>query len=71
VQQLTLGQANQIIATAPASSRELGHKSMGIAARDESGHLKAFARDQANGGTGDEDEAICLAGIEAAGLIAG
>ncbi len=25
----------------------------------------------ASGGTGDEDEAICIAGIEAAGLIAG
>ena len=24
-----------------------------------------------SGGTGDEDEAVCIAGIEAAGLIAG
>ena len=25
----------------------------------------------ASGGTGDEDEALCIAGIEAAGLVAG
>ena len=25
----------------------------------------------ASGGTGDEDEAICIAGVEAAGLVAG
>lgn len=141
MQQLTLQQANQIIAAALAKSRELGYKPMGIAALDEAGHLKAFAREDgasmfrfdiaqakawgavgmgvssrvlgqrakdnpnflvslaataagkllpqtgavlikdaaghvlgavgASGGTGDEDEAICLAGIEAVGLIAG
>lgn len=141
MQQLTLQQANQIIAAALAKSRELGYKPMGIAVLDEAGHLKAFAREDgasmfrfdiaqakawgavgmgvssrvlgqrakdnpnflvslaataagkllpqtgavlikdaaghvlgavgASGGTGDEDEAICLAGIEAVGLIAG
>jgi len=25
----------------------------------------------ASGGTGDEDEAICIAGVQAAGLVAG
>jgi len=135
---LTLAQANQILTTALAKSREAGYKPMGIAVLDEAGNLKAFAREDgasmfrfdiarakawgavgmgvssralsqrakdnpnfflslaatsqgkflpqtgavvikdasgqvigavgASGGTGDEDEAICIAGIEAAGL---
>ena len=135
---LTLAQAQQIISVALARSKEAGYKPMAIAVLDESGHLKAFAREDgasmfrfdvavgkawgavgmgassrvlgkrakdnpnfflslaataqgkflpqtgavvikdaagqvigavgASGGTGDEDEAICIAGVEAAGL---
>ena len=138
---LTLAQANQIIAAALAKSGEAGHRPMGIAVLDDSGNLKAFAREDgasmfrfdiarakawgavgmgassrvlmqrakdnpnffvslsatsdgkflpqtgavvikdasgqiigavgASGGTGDEDEAICIAGVEAAGLAHG
>ena len=138
---LTLAQANQIITAALAKSKESGYKPMGIAVLDDSGHLKAFAREDgasmfrfevaqakawgavgmgvssrvlgqrakdnpnffvslaatssgkflpqtgailikdaagnvlgavgASGGTGDEDELICMAGVAAAGLIAG
>lgn len=138
---LTLEQAQRIISAALAHSRAAGYKPMGVAVLDESGHLKAFAREDgasmfrfdiaqakawaavgmgapsrvlaqrakdnpnffvslaataqgkflpqtgavliksadgavlgavgASGGTGDEDEAICLAGVEAAGLVAG
>ena len=139
--QLTLAQANQIIAAAQAKSKDAGYKPMGIAVLDAAGHLKAFASEDgasmfrfdiarakawgavgmgvssrvlaerakgnpnffvslaataegkflpqtgavvikdaqgkvmgavgASGGTGDEDEAICIAGVQAAGLAAG
>ena len=139
--QLTLVQANQIIAAALAKSNESGYKPMGIAVLDDAGNLKAFAREDgasmfrfdvaqakawgavgmgassrvlmqrakynpnffvslaatsngkflpqtgavlikdangavlgavgASGGTGDEDEAICMAGVAAAGLVSG
>ncbi|MBO9513682.1 MAG: heme-binding protein [Variovorax sp.] len=138
---LTLDQAQQIIAAALAESKRSGFQPMGIAVLDESGHLKAFAREDgasmfrfevaqakawgavgmgvssrvlgerakgnpnffvslaatahgrflpqtgavlikdaagrvlgavgASGGTGDEDEAICAAGVKAAGLVPG
>ena len=138
---LTLTQANTIIATALAASKDAGYKPMAVAVLDESGNLKAFAREDgasmfrfevaqgkawgavamgassrvlgqrakdnpnffvslaataqgkflpqtgavlikdadgnvlgavgASGGTGDEDEAICMAGVTAAGLING
>ena len=138
---LTLDQANRIISSALAASREAGYKPMGIAVLDDAGHLKAFAREDgasmfrfevaqakawgavgmgassrvlgqrakdnpnffvslaatangkflpqtgavliknadgqvlgavgASGGTGDEDEAICMAGVAAAGLVSG
>lgn len=138
---LTLAQANQIIAGALAKSKASGFKPMGVVVLDESGQLKAFAREDgasmfrfdvargkawgavgmgassrvlaqrakdnpnffvtlaatadgkflpqtgavliknaqgeiigaagASGGTGDEDELICIAGVEAAGLSAG
>lgn len=137
--QLTLQQANQIIAAALARSKESGYPPMGIAVLDASGALKAFAREDgasmfrfdiarakawgavgmgvssrtlaqrakdnpnffvslaataegkflaqpgavvikdaqgrvlgavgASGGTGDEDEAICAAGVAAVGLV--
>lgn len=137
--QLTLQQANQIIAAALAKSKESGYQPMGIAVLDASGALKAFAREDgasmfrfdiarakawgavgmgvssrtlaqrakdnpnffvslaataegkflaqpgavvikdaqgrvlgavgASGGTGDEDEAICAAGVAAVGLV--
>ena len=139
MQQLTLQQANVIIASALAHSKAAGYKPMAIAVLDESGHLKAFAREDgasmfrfeiaqgkawgavgmgassrvlaqrakdnpnffvslaatatgrflpqtgavlikdaagavlgavgASGGTGDEDEAICIAGVVAANLV--
>ena len=138
---LTLTQANAIVTTALASSKEAGYKPMAVAVLDESGNLKAFAREDgasmfrfeiaqgkawgavgmgassrvlgqrakdnpnffvslaatsqgkflpqtgavlikdahgnilgavgASGGTGDEDEAICMAGVATAGLISG
>lgn len=138
---LTLAHAQQIIAGALAKSKACGFKPMGIAVLDDSGNLKAFAREDgasmfrfevaqgkawgavgmgassrtlmqrakdnpnffvslaataggkflpqtgavlvkdaagnvlgavgASGGTGDEDELICIAGVEAAGLTAG
>ena len=37
--------------------------------KDASGHILGSAG--ASGGTGDEDELICMAGIQAAGLVAG
>src|SRR5215213_6913756 len=42
---LTLAQANQILAAAVAKARESGYKPMGIVVLDEAGHLKAFARE--------------------------
>lgn len=42
---LTLAQANQILTTALAKSREAGYLPMGIAVLDEAGNLKAFARE--------------------------
>ena len=139
--QLTLTQANQIIAAALAHSNATGYKPMGIVVLDDAGNLKAFAREDgasmfrfdvaqakawgavgmgassrvlmqrakdnpnffvslaatsngkflpqtgavlikdangavlgavgASGGTGDEDEAICMAGVAAAGLVSG
>ena len=138
---LTLDKAQQIITAALAASKQAGYQPMGVVVLDESGHLKAFAREDgasmfrfdvaqgkawgavgmgassrtlgerakgnpnffvalaatangrflpqtgavlikdaqgkvigaagASGGTGDEDEAICIAGIEAAGLQSG
>ena len=138
---LTLALAQQIITGALAQSKQSGYQPMGIAVLDESGNLKAFAREDgasmfrfevaqakawgavgmgvssrvlferakgnpnffvslasaangrflpqtgavlikdaegrtigavgASGGTGDEDEAICIAGVTAAGLTAG
>lgn len=135
---LTLAQANTIINTALAKSKEAGYKPMAVAVLDAAGNLKAFASEDgasmfrfdvarakawgavgmgassrvlgqrakdnpnffvslsatsqgkflpqtgavviknaageiigaagASGGTGDEDEAICIAGVEAAGL---
>ena len=138
---LTLEQANQIITGALAKSKASGFKPMGVAVLDDSGNLKAYAREDgasmfrfdvaqakawgavgmgvssrtlgerakgnpnffvslaatsngrflpqtgavlikdangavlgavgASGGSGDEDEAICIAGVKAAGLVAG
>ncbi len=138
---LNLATAQKIIEAALAHSKTQGYKPMGMAVLDESGQLKAFAREDgasmfrfdiarakawgavgmgassrvlaqrakdnpnffvtlaataegkflpqtgavlvknahgevlgavgASGGTGDEDEAICIAGIQAAGLMAG
>jgi len=138
---LSLDQAQQIITTALAKSKEMGYQPMGIAVLDAAGNLKAFASEDgasmfrfdiarakawgavgmgvssrtlgerakgnpnffvslaatsdgkflpqtgavvikdaqgkllgavgASGGTGDEDELICIAGVTAAGLQAG
>ena len=139
--QLTLAQANQIIATAFATAQQKGYKPMGVVVLDASGHVKSAQRQDhatmfridiatgkawgavgmgassrvlmqrakdnpnffttladtakgkflpqtgavlikdadgnilgaagASGGTGDEDEEICIAGIAAAGLTHG
>jgi uncharacterized protein GlcG (DUF336 family) len=136
--ELTLEQANKIIAVALVTARERGHKPMGVVVLDQSGHVKALQREDgasmfridvatgkawaavamgapsrdllerakqnpiffgglsataqgkflaqtgavliksadgkilgaagASGGTGDEDEAVCMAGVQAAGL---
>jgi uncharacterized protein GlcG (DUF336 family) len=138
---LTLAQANTILAAALEKSKAQGYKPMGVAVLDAAGNLKAFASEDgasmfrfdiarakawgaigmgvssrvlgqrakdnpnffvtlaataggkflpqtgavlikdaagkvigaagASGGTGDEDELICIAGIESAGLVAG
>ncbi len=138
---LSLAQAQQIIAGALAHSKASGFKPMGVVVLDDSGQIKAFAREDgasmfrfdvargkawgavgmsvssrvlaqrakenqnffltlastaegkflpqpgavliknaegqilgavgASGGTGDEDEEICMAGVKSAGLIAG
>ncbi len=41
----------------------------GVVIKDRQGNILGGAG--ASGGTGDEDEAVCIAGIEAAGLVAG
>jgi len=41
----------------------------GVLVKDGQGHVLGAAG--ASGGTGDEDEAICIHGIEVAGLVAG
>jgi uncharacterized protein GlcG (DUF336 family) len=138
---LTLDKAQQIITAALAASKQAGYQPMGVVVLDESGNLKAFAREDgasmfrfdvaqgkawgavgmgassrtlgerakgnpnffvalaatangrflpqtgavlikdaqgqvigaagASGGTGDEDEAICIAGVKAAGFEPG
>ena len=138
---LTLDQAQQIITAALAESKKAGYLPMGVAVLDDSGNLKAFAREDgasmfrfevaqakawgavgmgvssrtlgerakgnpnffvalastatgrllpqtgavlikdaqgavigavgASGGTGDEDEAICIAGVKAVGFVPG
>jgi|LauGreDrversion4_1035100.scaffolds.fasta_scaffold29885_3 uncharacterized protein GlcG (DUF336 family) len=69
---LSLASAQKIIDAALVHSKAQSYKLMSVAVLDNAGQLKAFAReDCASGGTGDEDEAICIAGIEAAGLIVG
>src|SRR6478752_1734603 len=102
---ITLDQANRIIALALQRSAEAGYKPMAVVVLDASGHTRSAQRQDgasmfridiatgkakfipqtgavlikdaegrivgaagASGGTGDEDEAICIAGIEAAGL---
>ena len=141
MQTLTLTQAQAIITSALAHSKEKGYKPMAVAVLDAAGHLKAFASEDgasmfrfdiargkawgavgmgassrvlaqrakdnpnfflslaatadgkflpqtgavvirnaagellgaagASGGTGDEDEEICMAGVAAAGLVSG
>ena len=44
-------------------------KTGAVLIKDAAGNILGAAG--ASGGTGDEDEAVCIAGIEAAGLIAG
>ena len=138
---LSLPQAQQIITSALAKSKEMGYQPMGIAVLDAAGNLKAFASEDgasmfrfdiarakawgavgmgvssrtlgerakgnpnffvslaatsdgkflpqtgavvikdaqgkllgavgASGGSGDEDELICIAGVAAAGLVSG
>ncbi len=53
--ELTLAQANTLLSVAMAKAREAGYNPMGASSC----------------GTGDEDEAICIAGVEAAALAHG
>jgi uncharacterized protein GlcG (DUF336 family) len=67
---LALGQ--KIIDAALAHFTAQSYKLMRVAVLGNAGQLKAFAReDGASGGTADGDGAICIAGIEVAGLIVG
>ena len=75
---LTLKQANTIIEKALAKAREMKIKPLGVVVLDDAGNIKSAQREDgatigaagASGGTGEEDEACCVAGIEAAGLTA-
>ena len=66
---LTLEQANKIIEVAFAKAREMKVKPLAVAVLDDGGNVIGAAG--ASGGTGEEDEAVCMAGITAAGLAFG
>ena len=69
---LSLVLAQKMIDAALAHSKAQSYKLMRVAVLGNAGQLKAFAReDGASGGTGGGDWAICIAGIEVAGLIVG
>ena len=82
---LTLAQANKIVEVALAKAREMKIKPLAalsataqgkflpqtgaVVIKDMAGNVLGAAG--ASGGSGDEDEAACIAGVEAAGLIIG
>jgi uncharacterized protein GlcG (DUF336 family) len=69
---ISLASAQKIIDAVLAHSTAQSYKLMRVAVLGNAGQLKAFARqDGASGGTGGGDGVICIAGIEAAGLIVG
>ncbi|MDP1753622.1 MAG: heme-binding protein [Reyranella sp.] len=76
---LMLVQTNKIVEAALAKAREMKIKPLAVAVLDDAGHVKSLQREDAASmfrndiavGMGDEDEAACIAGIEAAGLVAG
>ena len=66
---LTLKQANAIVEGALAKAHEMTIKPLAVVViKDAAGNILGAAG--ASGGTGDEDEACCAAGIEKAGLKA-
>jgi len=62
VQQLNLQQAQAVMAAAIAEAMRHGYKPMAVI-------VVVLGAVGASGGTGDEDEAICAAGIRAAGFL--
>jgi len=60
---------NFYVALAATASGRLLPQTGAVLIKDAAGQVLGAVG--ASGGTGDEDEAICLAGVQAAGLIAG
>ena len=60
---------NFFVALAATASGKFLPQTGAVLIKDGAGHLLGAVG--ASGGTGDEDELICIAGVEAAGLVAG
>lgn len=60
---------NFFVALAATAQGKLLPQTGAVLIKDASGQVLGAVG--ASGGTGDEDEAICIAGIESAGLVAG
>ncbi|MGV3572709.1 MAG: GlcG/HbpS family heme-binding protein [Ramlibacter sp.] len=63
------GNPNFFVSLAAASEGKFLPQTGAVLIRDADGKLLGAVG--ASGGTGDEDEAICAAGVEAAGLVVG
>ena len=63
------GNPNFFVALAATASGRFLPQTGAVLIKDASG--RTLGAVGASGGTGDEDEAICIAGVQAAGLIAG
>lgn len=63
------GNPNFFVSLAAASDGKFLPQTGAVLIRDADGKLLGAVG--ASGGTGDEDEAICAAGVEAAGLVVG
>ena len=60
---------NFFVALAATAAGKFLPQTGAVLIKDGAGHLLGAVG--ASGGTGDEDELICIAGVEAAGLVAG
>jgi uncharacterized protein GlcG (DUF336 family) len=60
---------NFFVALAATAEGKFLPQTGAVLIKDAAGHILGSAG--ASGGTGDEDELICIAGIKAAGLVAG